>query len=119
MTPRRPRIHPDEAIFYAIVPQADRRREERQAAGIRGTIGRVIGGVETHRFDVLVTDRSERGLGLRSPVPLQQGALYRITTPTTGIIDVHVIRSRGREDGAYDVAALHADVAARRVRTAA
>ena len=110
----------DEAMYYAIVPTADRRSTERRPAGAPATATRIVAGQASRPFDVIVTDVSSRGVGLRSPVPLEQDAVYRIVTLSQQVGYIRVVRSRPRPDGAYDVGALHADVAGgSRLRTAA
>lgn len=110
----------DEAMYYAIVPAADRRGADRRATGAPATATRIVAGQASRLFDVIVTDVSSRGVGLRSPVPLETDAVYRIVTLSQQVGYIRIVRSRPRPDGAYDVGALHADVAGgSRLRTAA
>jgi len=110
----------DEAMYYAIVPAADRRSADRRPAGAPATAARIVAGQATRAFDVIVTDVSERGVGIRSPVPLEPDTIYRIITLTQQVGYIRIVRSRSRDDGMYDVGALHADVAGGgRLRSAA
>jgi hypothetical protein len=97
----------DSEMFYALVASADRRRDSRQPSGEPATAARLIGGKELDKYDVLVSDISRRGVGLRSTVPLEKGCEYRLTilgeTPTI----IRVVRSRKRGDGAFDVGAIN------------
>lgn len=110
----------DEAMYYAIVPAADRRSADRRPAGAPATAARIVAGQASRAFDVIVTDVSARGVGLRSPVPLEPDAVYRVTTLSQQVGHICIVRSRLRDDGTYDVGALHADVAGGgRLRSAA
>lgn len=109
----------DEAIFYAIVPAADRRHADRVRAGTPATATRLIGGAESGSFQVMVTDASERGVGIRCGVPLERGASYRLRMLAGQAADVRVVRSRLRHDGLYDVGALRESISGRGARPAA
>ena len=103
------RVHPsDEAMFYAIVPAADRRKGRRQRQGALASIARVIDGIQTPPFEVRLTDASARGVGIRSTLPLERGSLYRLQIGFDTAVDVRVVRSRARSDGTFDVGTLYA-----------
>ena len=99
-------ISADESMFYAIVPTADRRDNQRQARGASATVVRVIGGLEVNRFGVRVTDASPRGVGIRSRVPLQPGGVYRLEVGLEQSCHIKVIRCRPRIGLGYDIGAL-------------
>ena len=97
----------DKDMFYALVADADRRREVRQPSGSPAVACRLIGGKELDRHEVLVSDVSQRGAGLRSPVPLEKGAEYKLTILGKEPWIVRIVRSRPRLDGTFDVGAIN------------
>lgn len=97
----------DSEMFYALVASADRRRDSRQPSGEPATASRLIGGRELDKYDVLVSDVSRRGVGLRSSVPLEKGCEYRLQILGEKASLIRVVRSRKRGDGAFDVGAVH------------
>lgn len=100
--------HPaDREMFYALVAEADRRRESRRPSGAPATASRVIHGKEFDHHDVLISDVSARGVGLRSPVPLEKGSIYKLQPLGEEATLVRVVRSRKRLDGSFDVGAVH------------
>jgi len=84
---------------------------------------------ELNRLDVLVTDLSEKGVGLRCPIGLARGGIYRLRIGTTrGVVRpnppsgpifphslvaeascfislIRVTRCQKRHDGTFDVGA--------------
>ena len=98
----------DDAMFYAIVPAADRRASTRRPSGLLVTLSRIIGGEIHDKLDATLTDVSCSGIGLRSAVALERDALYRVQAGDDEAFYVRVNRSRRRFDGAYDVGARHA-----------
>jgi len=96
----------DDEMFYALVASADRRRDSRQPSGEPATAARLIGGREMDKYDVLVSDISKKGVGLRSTIPLEKGCEYRLTILGENPILIRVVRSRKRGDGAFDVGAV-------------
>lgn len=97
----------DKDMFYALVASADRRRESRQPSGSPATACRLIHGRELDRHDVLVSDVSARGVGLRSPIPLEKGSIYKLHPLGEEATLIRVVRSRKRLDGTFDVGAVH------------
>ena len=97
----------DKEMFYALVADADRRRESRRPAGAPAIAARLIGGKEFDRYEVLISDVSSRGVGLRSAVPLEKGAEYRLAALGEPARLIRVVRSRRRLDGTFDVGAVH------------
>lgn len=95
----------DEAMFYAIVPDADRRGSPRRAAGLMVGISRIAGGQACDRLDVTLMDVSSSGIAMRSPVPLDQEGIYKIDLGGGDSVCVQINRSRRRVDGTYDVGA--------------
>jgi hypothetical protein len=67
----------------------------------------LIGGRELDRHDVLVSDVSNRGVGLRSPIPLEKGCVYKLQPLGEQPTLIRIVRSRKRLDGSYDVGAVH------------
>lgn len=98
----------DDAMFYAIVPTADRRQCLRRHSGLLVTLSRIIGGEIRDQLHATLTDVSSAGIGLRSVVALERDALYRVQASDEEAFYVRVNRSRRRFDGAYDVGARHA-----------
>ena len=102
-------MHPsDEAMFYALVPAADRRAGDRRTAGVSATVARVINGIEVNAFNVRICDVSFRGVGIRSALPLDAATVYRLRIATGFQMLIRIVRSRARRDGMYDVGALYA-----------
>ena len=97
----------DKEMFYALVASADRRRESRKPSGAPATASRLINGREFDRHEVLVSDVSNRGVGLRSPIPLEKGGIYSLRPLGEEASLIRVVRSRKRGDGAFDVGAIH------------
>jgi hypothetical protein len=97
----------DKEMFYALVASADRRRELRRPSGAPATACRLVGGIELERHDVLVSDVSSRGVGLRSPVPLEKGCVYKLQPLGEQATLIRIVRSRKRADGNFDVGAVH------------
>jgi len=97
----------DKDLFYALVADADRRREIRKPSGAPAVASRLIGGKELDRHDVLVSDISKRGVGLRSPIPLEKGAEYKLQVLGEDPWIVRIVRSRPRLDGTFDVGAIN------------
>ena len=97
----------DKDMFYALVADADRRRDIRQPSGQPATASRLIGGKELDRHEVLVSDISKRGVGLRSPIPLDKGCEYKLQILGEHPWIIRVVRSRPRLDGSYDVGAIN------------
>jgi hypothetical protein len=97
----------DREMFYALVASADRRRESRQPSGAPAAVVRVIHGKELERHEVLLSDVSARGVGLRSPIPLEKGSIYKLQPLGEGPTLIRVVRSRKRLDGTFDVGAVH------------
>jgi hypothetical protein len=105
----------DARLFYSIVsPPPDgeagareRRRSFRRPVGTIATITRVIDGVEHHRLSVLVMDRSDHSVGIRSPIGLTPGAFYRLQIGCDHgqSILIQISSSRRRDDDSYDVGA--------------
>lgn len=95
----------DEEMFYAIVPDADRRASPRRAAGLMVSICRIIGGIACDRLNVMLMDVSSSGIAMRSPVPLDREGIYRIELGAGDSVRVQINRSRRRVDGTYDVGA--------------
>ena len=94
------------AIFYAIVPAADRRQAARRPSGIAATLSQFVGGIEVDRIEALVTETSATGLSIRSPVPLQRGAIYHLQIPTRDQCCIRIARSRPQFDGSHRAGAL-------------
>ena len=99
------RLVADEAMFYAIVPGADRRGGSRRPAGLVVSLSRIIGGETCDRLDVTLMDVSPNGIGLRSPVPLDRGGIYKLDLRAADSIYIRINRSRRRFDDTYDVGA--------------
>jgi len=97
----------DKELFYALVADADRRRETRKPSGAPAVASRLVGGKELDRHEVLVSDISKRGVGLHSPIPLEKGAEYKLQILGEAPWLVRVVRSRPRLDGSYDVGAIN------------
>jgi hypothetical protein len=97
----------DKDMFYALVADADRRRESRLPAGTRAVASRLMGGKEIGRQEVLVSDVSTRGVGIRSPLPLEKGAEYKLQILGEEAWVIRIVRSRHRLDGTYDVGAIN------------
>ncbi|HEY8746544.1 MAG TPA: hypothetical protein VIM11_01120 [Tepidisphaeraceae bacterium] len=97
----------DKDMFYALVADADRRRESRRPAGAPAVASRLIGGKEIGRHEVLVSDVSSRGVGLRSAVPLDKGAEYKLQILGENAWLIRIVRSRPRLDGTFDVGAIN------------
>jgi len=97
----------DNEMFYALVASADRRRDSRQPSGEPATASRLIGGREIDKYDVLVSDISRKGVGLRSRVPLEKGCEYRLQILGEKPTLIRVVRSRKRGDGTFDVGAVN------------
>lgn len=95
----------NERMFCAIVSGADRRQEHRRPIGALASIRRVIDGETLDRLDIVLRDVSRHGIGLRSPVPLPGGAVYRVELGTEEDVRIRIIHSRRRFDGTYDVGA--------------
>jgi hypothetical protein len=99
-----------EQTFLDILNEApkpqDRRRSIRAPVGTVASIRQVVNAVELNPVHVLVTDVSGGGLGLRCPISLVRGGLYRVEIenhcePNTA--NVKVVSSRRRRDGSYDI----------------
>src|SRR5690349_3598157 len=86
----------DKEMFYALVADADRRRDTRRPSGAPAVASRLVGGKELDRHEVLVSDISKRGVGLRSAVPLEKGAEYRLQMLGEEAWIIRVVRSRPR-----------------------
>jgi hypothetical protein len=97
----------DKDMFYALVADADRRRESRLPAGAPAIASRLIGGREIARQEVLVSDVSSRGVGLRSPLPLEKGGEYKLQMLGEDAWLIRIVRSRRRLDGTFDVGAIN------------
>ena len=97
----------DKDMFYALVADADRRREARKPSGAPAVASRLVGGKELDRQQVLVSDISKRGVGLHSPIPLDKGAEYKLEILGEEPWIVRIVRSRPRLDGTYDVGAIN------------
>lgn len=100
-----PRLAADEAMFYAIVPGADRRAGSRRPAGLAVSLSRIIGAEACDRLDVTLMDVSAGGIGMRSPVPLDRGGIYKLDLGNADSIYIRINRSRRRFDGMFDVGA--------------
>lgn len=108
-------MSPNSQLFYSIVsglPDAqtggrERRRSFRRPVGTIAIISRLIDGIEHHRLSVLVMNCGERGVGIRSPIGLTAGAVYRlhIGRERGQSVDIQITSSRRRDDDAYDVGA--------------
>lgn len=105
MNTKPPSLSANEQMFYAIVPKADRRSDDRRRKGTLARASRIIGACEVDRIEVLVTDVSATGLGIWSNLPLQSGAVYRLQIFGQRDAFVRVVRSRARNDGSYSVGA--------------
>lgn len=92
-------------MYYALVASADRRRELRKPSAMTAIASRIVGGEEGERFEVEITDTTRNGLGIRAPIPLEDGGRYRVQLWGTDACCVRVIRSRQRYDGQYDIGA--------------
>jgi hypothetical protein len=100
-------------IFRSIVSKPDpyaynkNVRSNFRSTGTIATISRIIDGVERHRLGVLVTNRSNDSVCLRSPIGLPPGAMYQlqIGTQESDQTLLQITASRPREDGSYDVGA--------------
>jgi hypothetical protein len=97
----------DREMFYALVAEADRRRESRRPSGAPASAIRVLHGKELDRHEVLISDVSARGVGMRSPVPLEKGSIYKLQPLGEPATLVQVVRSRKRLDGSFDVGAIN------------
>ena len=84
---------------------AERRRSLRQAHPTVATVTRL--GIEpAHALQVMVINVSLHGVGFRSPVSFEEGAVYRIrigTGPLHLESRVRIVSSRQRVDGLHDV----------------
>jgi hypothetical protein len=97
----------DKEMFYALVADADRRRDSRRPAGAPAAVARLIAGREVDRHEVLVSDVSARGVGLRSAMPLDKGSEYRLHVLGEPASLIRIVRSRPRRDGTFDVGAIN------------
>jgi hypothetical protein len=98
-------IASDKQMFYALVAEPERRRQERRRKGILARAARIVGGREMGRIEVLISDVSATGVGLWSNIPLESGTVYRLQIFGESDLYVRVVRSRKRFDGSYDVGA--------------
>lgn len=95
----------DKQMFYALVAEPERRRQERRRKGTLAQAVRIVGGLEMGRTEVLVSDVSATGVGLWSNIPLEAGTVYRLQIFGESDLYIRVVRSRKRFDGSYDVGA--------------
>ena len=104
----------DEKMFYSIIDKAppahgpERRRSYRRPLGTSGTVTRVEDGIEFGSLQVLVTDVSDHGVGMRAPVGLDTGTTHRLNIdagdaypPST----IEIVGSRERPDGMFSIGA--------------
>jgi hypothetical protein len=106
----------DTQVFESIIPQAsatiphatERRRSFRRPLGTIATISRIIDGQEHNRLHVLVTNRSEEGVGLRCPIGLVESGIYRLQIGCelgdSALIQIRT--SRARFDQSFDIGAV-------------
>lgn len=106
----------DTMVFESIVPPIsgtiphapERRRSFRRPLGTIATISRIIDGLEHNRLHVLVTNRSEEGVGLRCPIGLVEGGIYRLQIGCelgdSALIQIRT--SRARFDLSFDIGAV-------------
>jgi hypothetical protein len=111
----------NEVLFHAIVGDggggqpavaaadrrsgAERRRSPRQAHPTVATVTR-MGTGPAHALQVMVINVSLHGVGFRSPVSFDDGALYQIRIGTGPLLlesRLRVVSSRHRADGLHDV----------------
>ncbi len=91
-----------------IAGREEHRRHLRRPIGLVSIIHRLIGSEQIGRLDVLVTNVSEGGIGLRCPIGLVKGGVYSLHMGThagANVSYIRVVRSRRREDGTFDVGA--------------
>ena len=95
----------NQKLFYALVAEPERRRQERRRKGTLARAARIVGGREVGWTEVLVSDVSATGVGLWSNIPLESGTVYRLQIFGESDLFVRIVRSRQRFDGSYDVGA--------------
>ena len=102
----------EETVFYSIAGKPPlgtaRGRTFRRATGALAFVTQLVGAVEQHRLDVQVVEFSDHGIGLRGPIGLARGAIYRVQMgydPNAHSHHVRIVSSRRRPDGNYDIAA--------------
>jgi hypothetical protein len=104
----------------------ERRVGCRRPLGTVAVLARLMGSEELNRLDVLLMDASDQGVGLRSPIGLARGGIYRLrigsarnavmpsktderlfrSAPAEAacyLCLIRITRCRRREDGRFDV----------------
>jgi hypothetical protein len=99
-----------EQAFLSILcdsprPQ-DRRRSHRTPTGSLATIRQIVNADALNPIHVLIMDVSAGGLGLRCPINMVRGGLFRIDVEDHAepySVNVKVVSSRRRRDGSYEI----------------